>query len=314
MTEPRDTAGKRDAYVVVFDICSSTSMLEDLILNGKEEAMQDLLIHMREFLERYEDEPPFQAYKFIGDGWILLFPSQTIGEELIRFLERLANFYLEQFEWFLQPELSRVPKLQGLTFGIDRGPVSSFEMKGQIEYIGRAINVASRLQAAIKGLTDDSPFKVLLSNTAYNSLGIERLRPTVKRGVSLRNVQGEADQLCFLVNLEVLHAGVDPAPPKDSGTANQPTPMAHAFDRSRLRALLSDFRTTASRPDLVGLADRIELEILEGGATTLSPKTALQLAKWCDTNGSLYRQGKPIAQEISKLLYGVVLERTMKFR
>lgn len=204
MTDPRDTVQRLDAYVVVFDICSSTSMLDDLILNGKEEAMRNLLIGMKEFLTRHEDEPRHTAYKFIGDGWILVFPSETNGIDLVLFLEELSHHYLECFQSWLQPVLSRSHKPNGLTFGVHRGPLVSFEMMEQNEYVGRPLNVASRLQGVSK-----TPFKVLLSNTAYSDLRIPPgFRPVEKQSIPLRSIQGGEAQDCFLLTLEMGQAGV----------------------------------------------------------------------------------------------------------
>ena len=50
----------------------------------------------------------------------------------------------------LEDQLSRVPKVMGLTFGMDHEDVIRLVMNGKPEYIGRALNIASRLQGKVK--------------------------------------------------------------------------------------------------------------------------------------------------------------------
>ena len=50
-------------------------------------------------------------------------------------------------------------------------------------------------------------------------------------------------------------------------------------------------------------------EVLEKNQPSLSRATLLQLARWCKTNNPVYWDGMEIAKEISKLLFGRVLDR-----
>lgn len=59
--------------------------------------------------------------------------------------------------------------------------------------------------------------------------------------------------------------------------------------------------------DDAGVARRILEELARYGDVT--PKTRYRLSTWCDTRGTLYQRGVPIAQEISRALYGRVLRR-----
>jgi hypothetical protein len=64
----------------------------------------------------------------------------------------------------LEDQLSRVPKVMGLTFGMDHEDVIRLVMNGKPEYIGRALNIASRLQGKVKEIAPESPgYKALMS-------------------------------------------------------------------------------------------------------------------------------------------------------
>ena len=99
MTTPQDKVRTVKKIVVVFDICSSTALLEDLLRTENQRLWRDLLIRMKTFLMCEEIETPFIIYKFIGDGWILLFNERDIsGEWLLEFLEELCREYDRLFK------------------------------------------------------------------------------------------------------------------------------------------------------------------------------------------------------------------------
>jgi hypothetical protein len=64
----------------------------------------------------------------------------------------------------------------GLTFGIDIGTLVKFVMNQKIEYVGRALNVASRLQASIVQKKSQQDVKLLISKSAFAELGLNRLK------------------------------------------------------------------------------------------------------------------------------------------
>jgi len=51
-------------------ICSSSNMLEDLLLSQNEMALRDLMISIKKVLQSESQRRDFEVYKFIGDGWI----------------------------------------------------------------------------------------------------------------------------------------------------------------------------------------------------------------------------------------------------
>jgi len=63
---------------VFFDICSSTTILEDLLRTDNQVRWRNLLILLKKFLSAEAKTQPFLLYKFIGDGWILLFDEEAV--------------------------------------------------------------------------------------------------------------------------------------------------------------------------------------------------------------------------------------------
>ena len=186
-------------------MCSSTNVIEELTLNGEIELFENLLTAIKEHLAKAQEKVLFDPYKFTGDGWILLFPAESDGTLAFEVLQDLCKFYKKTFGKVVLRHLATPPKVMGLTFGIDRGPVRRMTMYGQQEYIGRALNVACRLQAAAKDRDSSPEYKALISNTAYNkyfSLAQKRVKVwSVRR--NLRNIQGGADFLCKKIDSSI---------------------------------------------------------------------------------------------------------------
>jgi hypothetical protein len=61
--------------------------------------------------------------------------------------------------------------------------------------------------------------------------------------------------------------------------------------------------------DDAGVARRILEELKQYG--DIKPTTRYRLSTWCDTTGAPYQRGVPIAQEISRALFGRVLRRDL---
>lgn len=140
----------RSVLVVVFDMCSSTSIVEDLTRRGEIRRLESLMRAMKRHLMNQTKHLEFVAYKFMGDGWILLFNPEVNSGLLLRFLRELCATYQRAYEAEIEPYLSRPLEIVGLTFGLARGPLVEMRMFKQPEFIGRALNVASRLQGGVK--------------------------------------------------------------------------------------------------------------------------------------------------------------------
>jgi len=193
-----DEPNRERHLVVVFDICSSTTILEDLKRTDNLGAWRKLLISLKDHLLEKGVPLGMDLYKFIGDGFVLLFPNNAPKLELCAFLADLSTTYERQFESSIKPLLSQEPSPVGLMFGIDAGELIRMVLGNQVEYVGRAINVASRLQSYTKELPGGPAYKVIFSKNSYNSpappppgLTVESIK------VSLRNISPPTMQ-CFV--------------------------------------------------------------------------------------------------------------------
>jgi hypothetical protein len=86
-------------------------------------------------------------------------------------------------------------------------------------------------------------------------------------------------------------------------------PLKPSFDRKTLDRLLNHFEGEVKRESDRKLALDLRSQLLTSNIPTLKRTTFYQLAKWCKTDG-IYGDGMQVAQRISELLFGRVLDRT----
>ena len=189
--------------VVFFDICSSTSILEDLVRTENQKLWRDLLIDLKDYLRRKRSSLRFELYKFLGDGWILLFDARSDGLEIFEFLEALSEKFLSLYEQHVKSVLTvRIPVV-GITSGMDIGSCISLVMNQQREYTGRPLNVAARLQGAIAQRDSKPQNKILLSNNLYATFKdrtkIQRKYKVWHVTRELKNISGGEDYCCVKV-------------------------------------------------------------------------------------------------------------------
>jgi class 3 adenylate cyclase len=151
-----EEAEQVERVVLTFDICGSTVMVEDLARSYNLPVVRDLFIYLKNWLENNLPSFEGEICNFTGDGWILLFPTKIHGNQLLSFILHLALQYAEFVEEKIKPRMESLPSLVGISFGAARGNLVRFEMFERIEYVGRPINVACRLQAAIKNMVKES--------------------------------------------------------------------------------------------------------------------------------------------------------------
>lgn len=201
-SEPKTT----EKIVVVFDICSSTAILEDLMLNERLKRWRDLLIGIKDFLRTESADVGFEIYKFLGDGWILLFPVDVNGDALIQFLANLNKKFRNLYRKVDAVLTTRVPTV-GLTFGIDKGTLMFLIMNKKREYIGRPLNIAVRLQGSLKDNDDNPQYKGLISRTVYDEFNkdtkrrLVRTHKVVKVKRKLRNIAHGDNYRCMKLRL-----------------------------------------------------------------------------------------------------------------
>ena len=188
--------------VISFDICSSSNIIEDLTLTNNLKAMRNLLIKMKEFLLEKSDLLNFHVYKFTGDGWILLFPENIQGKDLMHFLIELSSFFKQKLNSQIIPLLERPPEITSLTFGIDGGKLIGIVMNLNQEYIGRPINIACRLQSAIKDNDKHPEYKLLVSKHVFNK-HLKSLKGYNPKSVvrTLRNIREGEKYQCVKIHI-----------------------------------------------------------------------------------------------------------------
>lgn len=192
--------------VIVSDIRSSTSILEDLKATDNLDRWRNLLFNLKEDVIEEGIKLGIEIYKFIGDGWILFAPPNISKGSLRLFIQTLSvNFDFLMGSRILEL-LSRKPDSLGLTFGIDTGELAQMEMGGQVEYVGRAINVAARLQSEAKKQGDGDAYTIMISKNAYALTAgkfVDLEARPVK--VSLKNIGGGAPIDCFIHDVKFRH-------------------------------------------------------------------------------------------------------------
>lgn len=192
------------ALVVVFDICSSTNIVEDLTGQDKLSCLEDLIRDLKRHLMSETKRYKFFPYKFMGDGWILLFDHFIQGKDLLSFLKGLCTTYDRLYWTVVAPELKAHPDVAGLTFGLARGRLIEMRMFSQPEYVGRALNIASRLQGSVKDSAHTPAFRALVTKDVfrdYFSSEAVRFRSVTRQ---LRNIKGGRDYPCVKL---FLHEG-----------------------------------------------------------------------------------------------------------
>lgn len=200
MTREKDIPRIEKKIVVTFDICSSTSIIEDLHKTENTIKWRDFLIWMKKYLNIKSEEIKFIIYKFTGDGWILLFDLDHPGDDLIGFLKDFCKQFKMRYKRKVEDFLETPPSSSGMTFGIDRGSLIRFTMNNQREYVGRAINVACRLQGSIKDKDKSPQYKALITKPLYQSIrgSLADFRQTHVRR-KLRNIAGGEEVRCVKV-------------------------------------------------------------------------------------------------------------------
>jgi class 3 adenylate cyclase len=211
--------------VVVFDLCSSSQIMEDLLLCEKFDRYEAFLTCVKRWLMNWTEahslaKGRFELYKFTGDGWILMFPDTVRGEPLVHFMYSLCEMINAELARHIIPNLSTIPAVLGATLGVEAGNLVRMTMNEREEYVGRALNIACRLQNAAKDM-EPHPccYKVLMSARLYN----ERIAKACTNykvestTCSLRNVQGGSGFACRKIDFTVDATGQPlPWPPHET--------------------------------------------------------------------------------------------------
>ena len=195
-------AAIHDLVVVAFDMCSSSKIIEDLSRTDNLKQYDRLLKNLHAWLWNNAVSSGYIVYKFTGDGWLVLFSSDSVtGQGLMKFLSRLATKFHSMRKQFVDNHLESIPQSIGLTFGVEMGPVRKVVLGRDVEFIGRALNVACRLQAAAKDRGPAPDYRCLFSRKVYNryltEINSHNFSPAER---TLRNINGGEKYQCLKVD------------------------------------------------------------------------------------------------------------------
>lgn len=186
-------------YVIVFDVCSSSVILQSLQNSGRLKIWRKFWKKIFQFINKAAFfQGRSKTYKFVGDGFIILcYPSTK--SELLQFCDSLIKTANEKLlEIVTQNDIH--PNRLGITIGIAKGPLISMRLFGNKEYMGEAINVASRLQSQLK--QDDDKNNILVSQEVYTDLLPEitaQNRTCVKTDRILHNLNNNEQTTCYQI-------------------------------------------------------------------------------------------------------------------
>lgn len=188
--------------VIFSDICSSTTILEDLKATDNLSSWVNFLINLKENFISWGNSKGIEMHKFIGDGWVFFATHNIAQETLFDFLDTCWYMLdIAMREENIYDKLSRRPNPMGLTFGIDSGDLIKLEMNEQTEYVGRPLNVAARLQGAAKKYSQANGVSGLISRSALAQLSGKPPGPTIVKlepvTVLLKNISGGQEIDCW---------------------------------------------------------------------------------------------------------------------
>ncbi len=213
---------RHDKIVVVFDLCSSSQIMEDLLLSDRFDHYETFLTCVKRWLMNWTEAHSqvhghFELYKFTGDGWILLFPATISGKALVHSMYSLCDMINAELARHIIPNLSSMPAFLGVTLGVERGNLVRMMMNEHEEYVGRALNVACRLQSAAKegeSHADERTvgarcYKAIVSAHLYNErLAQARMPYKVESTASpLRNILSGSGFACRKIDFTIDDAG-----------------------------------------------------------------------------------------------------------
>ena len=201
MTREGDDIEIINKIVVTVDICSSSHIIEDLIKTSNIKEWRDVLIEMKEYLVSKAPDYNAEIYKFIGDGWIILFNKPYSADNIFNFLIGINQIFEEHYNTKIFPKLDVPPDISGLTFGVDEGQLIKLTMQERPEYIGRPINIACRLQGAINEIDIKGGFRVFMSHRLFNTLGAVSFRDHDVTERPLRNISDGGNFRCYRISI-----------------------------------------------------------------------------------------------------------------
>lgn len=237
--------------------------------------------------------------KELGDGLLMRFPNSLSALDCaVKIQAGLARF-----------NMSKHPKSQiRVKVGIHEGLV----ILTQEDVFGDVVHVAKRIA------DQAGPGQILVSEAIASQPCNSSHRV---RLIGPRELKGKGSwRLYEVIQDPTAPLGLDPVPaepeqPQELSVVSEEfSPEAEfgyrlrtGLDQSTLRDLILRFRSTFRGFQAQSMAERLEQDLLQP-QPRLRRETFLQLARWCKTGGT-YKRAMVVAHDISRLLFGTVLDR-----
>jgi class 3 adenylate cyclase len=265
MSEPGDALQIETKIVLVADICSSSDIMEDLLKTGNILVWRNMLINYIKHLAEASKDMGFELYKFTGDGWILLFDSTYNGKKILNYLSDLCKKFEIDYRNQIRRILENPPDIAGLTFGMDSGSLVLIEMMGGREYVGRAMNIASRLQGAIEDTDILTGYRVMISNSLFQNMeaDLDNFHPELVRR-KLKNIVRGGEFQCYRLSISEIPFKIVKA---IYGTKNNAVDVTRELTAQMKGGSIDTYVTNQSLggdPD-PGIAKTLQVEYLRNG-------------------------------------------------
>lgn len=200
MTRESDELSVVRRVVMVVNIRASSEIVEGLKETDNLDVWRSTLVALEKYLIEQHENSGVEVYKFIGDGWILLFPEQVSKKSMMDFLTGFSNQFCLMYDVvpdFLQDR--HRPEIDGLTFGIASGDLVRLELDGRIEYIGFLMNLAARLQDSAKKVEPWRNYQAVFYKDCFNGMAPKENHgfPVETVAASLRNLAGVEQIECI---------------------------------------------------------------------------------------------------------------------
>ena len=192
-------------YVLVFDICSSSIILENLVQNEHVQDYTKLIDAFFSYLHMKRKKYKLEVYKFKGDGFMLFFNQDRRIDDVLSFSIELTFFAKQILTWFKKDylDITKLPR-EGITIGLSFGSIHKMETVNitTSEYVGRAINLASRLQSRLD--RPEHANKLLMQADLYRSIEGHLFKKSCRETTrALRNISGGSEIRCYEFNPEI---------------------------------------------------------------------------------------------------------------
>lgn len=196
--------------VAFTDVCSSSVIVEGLSERSRIPEWKEHLNKILHGIRQRQSDLNFEIYKFLGDGWVLLFePGVSNKLEIMNFFRNLCEIHRTNFEDNISDYMDGVIPNIGLSFGLYFGNIYPVEINEQQEYVGESLNIASRFQGSIRNQKDTSDHaanQLLMSWPDYISyfkdqIDAEYSEYTKKVERKLRNIKNNKTWNCARIHL-----------------------------------------------------------------------------------------------------------------